>query len=78
MTLTHEKDNEIIKMLEEKWNTEYGSMEWTKKGLVLATGGWSDNEEIIMRLKSSMFWLKYWKESKRGGYYLFDYHKEEK
>lgn len=77
MTLTHEKDDEIIAMLEDEWNTDYGVMNWNEKELRLATGGWSENEAIIDKLMNSMFWLKYWKSSSRGGLYIFDYPKRE-
>lgn len=39
--------------------------------LTLHTGGWSGNEAIIEALQNSEFWLFYWRESRRGGHYIF-------
>jgi hypothetical protein len=40
--------------------------------LELATGGWSDNEEIIRALMDNhLFWIKYWESTHRGGLYIF-------
>jgi hypothetical protein len=37
------------------------------------TGGWSGNESVIMALKeNTMFWMLYWKQSNRGGFYRFE------
>ena len=40
--------------------------------LELHTGGWSGNEETIIALKASMFWMFCWMRSERGGHYYFD------
>ena len=40
--------------------------------LILITGGWSENEEIINLISNTMFWLLWWQESKRGGYYRLE------
>jgi hypothetical protein len=38
----------------------------------LKTGGWSGNEDIINALQQNVvFWTKYWRTSKRGGFYAF-------
>ena len=39
----------------------------------VSTGGWSGNEDVIAALKkNTMFWLLCWKQSTRGGHYVFD------
>ena len=70
--------NKCIDIIEEHWNTDYGtiSTDKTEKGKIiieLTTGGWSENEEIIDAIADTMFWLLWWQESKRGGYYKFIY-----
>ena len=40
--------------------------------LVLHTGGWSGNEDIIDKLQDTFFWLMYWAETHRGGHYYFE------
>ena len=57
--------------LESIWNTHYGAVRRTNKSLVLITGGWSGNEEIIGVLERTLFWLMFWEESKRGGWFKF-------
>lgn len=40
---------------------------------IAITGGWSGNEAIIAALKeNAMFWMLYWKQSNRGGKYVFE------
>lgn len=66
-----------IDILDNHWNKDYGSFKLkTKKGsqiLELYTGGWSENEKIIIDIADTMFWFLWWQESKRGGYYKFIY-----
>ena len=39
----------------------------------LITCGWSGNEEIIAALQRNyVFWMVYWKQSNRGGKYIFE------
>lgn len=42
--------------------------------LILSTGGWSGNEEIIdaMRLNYA-FWMFYWRVHRVGGHYTFEF-----
>ena len=35
------------------------------------TSGWSGNESLIGALRDNFFWMLYWEESRRGGYYKF-------
>ena len=70
--------NACIKWIKDYWNTEYGTCELCKEKsgtetLELTTGGWSENEYIIDMLEDTMFWISWWQESKRGGYYKFIY-----
>lgn len=70
--------NKGIRIIEEHWNTDYGtiSVDKTESGIViieLTTGGWSENEELIDKLANTMFWFLWWNTSKRGGYYKFIY-----
>jgi hypothetical protein len=45
-----------------------GRREW----MVVATGGWSGNEDIIRALQDNRpFWVFCWLESRRGGGYKF-------
>ena len=40
--------------------------------LVLHTGGWSGNEDIVAELRDTWFWLMYWQATHRGGHYYFE------
>ena len=65
-----------IYILKTFWEDDYGTLTyhyWNEKKacIVVNTGGWSKNEEIIQRLSQTMFWVLYWRESKRGGHYVF-------
>ena len=47
---------------------------WKQRGNVyrISTGGWSGNEDIIAAMiGNTMFWMLYWRQSKRGGRYVF-------
>ncbi len=53
---------------------EFADWGWRKEGKEyhISTGGWSGNEDIIGALKHNMmFWVMYWKQSRRGGHYIF-------
>lgn len=64
-----------IDIIDKYWNNDYGTFVIDRKGnsitLILITGGWSENEEIINLISGTMFWFLCWQESKRGGYYTF-------
>lgn len=61
--------------IENDFNTEYGTytIKTTKDYLELNiyTGGISENEAVIKKLENNLFWMFFWYESKRGGYYTF-------
>lgn len=39
----------------------------------VSTGGWSGNEAIIEAMQANIaFWHQYWKQSTRGGHYVFE------
>lgn len=65
-----------INIIDKYWNSEYGTFVVEKKDnsimLILITGGWSENEEIINIISNTMFWFLWWQESKRGGYYRLE------
>lgn len=70
----------FIEKLESVWDSDYGRMTVSKREdgkavvLELATGGWSENEEIILAMKMNyVFWSLYWVESNRGGYFKFEF-----
>lgn len=68
---------EGVSLIEKYWTQNYGSFDIEgKDGIIileLTTGGWSENEELIDILSTTMFWFLWWQESKRGGYYKFIY-----
>lgn len=37
----------------------------------LHTGGWSGCEDLIDAASDSIWWLRYWHSTTRGGHYLF-------
>jgi len=56
------------------WNNQYGNMKFENGELELITGGWSDNEEILSKIRCEYpnFWNCFYSEWKRGGYYKFE------
>ena len=63
---------EYVKTVGNYWPDGYG---WKQDGnrYLIATGGWSGNEEIIAALQENMmFWLMCWQCSRRGGHYEFE------
>lgn len=68
---------EGVSIIEKHWNQDYGDFDIEgkdgKQVLQLTTGGWSENEEIIMEIEDTMFWILWWQESQRGGYFKFEH-----
>ncbi|MBE3139037.1 MAG: hypothetical protein IMZ53_00475 [Thermoplasmata archaeon] len=63
---------EIVDYIKDVWS-DYGKLEFDGKTLILCTGGWSGNEDIISSLRqNSGFWAQYWRSSERGGKHTFD------
>lgn len=64
---------ECLEKIEDRWNTDYGTITISddRKTLELTTGGWSENEELMDAISDSMFWILYWRKSERGGKYTF-------
>lgn len=65
----------VIDYLDEVYNLDCGKIiynntkhSWT---LIIITGGWSGNEDIINTLSETMFWMLHWQKSERGGRYTF-------
>lgn len=57
------------------WAAEWGYLMKGKrvKHLYLSTGGWSGNEEIMSALQDNfLFWSMCWKQTRRGGHYIFE------
>lgn len=65
-----------ISIIDKYWNQDYGTFIVEREDdsimLILITGGWSENEEIINIISNTMFWFLWWQESKRGGYYRLE------
>ena len=64
-------------LIEECWWMAERQMERKENEIVLHTGGWSGNEEIIQAMKNSKYflWGVFWVQSKRGGHYWFEINK---
>lgn len=55
------------------WNKEYGYYRLYGRKLWLSTGGWSENESIMMAInRNKVFNMVCWEMSKRGGHYKFE------
>jgi hypothetical protein len=63
----------LMEYIYERWNyADCGY--WTQEGDVyhISTGGWSGNEDIVgAMMRNVVWWMMYWKSSKRGGHYIF-------
>lgn len=69
---------DLLYILQDLWSQTSGTMVsvGTSRGygeLYLATGGWSQNEEIIAAMERNfLLWSLIWRKSERGGAYWFD------
>lgn len=68
---------QVLQMLKDSWNTDYGKMRITGKGkmktLTLITGGWSENEEILAGLSVTTFHQLCFQSMVRGGKIVYKY-----
>lgn len=54
-----------------KYDKRYGSIR-EQDGLVeIHTGGWSENERLIEKLKKTAWWLMHFRAMETGGHYYF-------
>ena len=67
-----------LELIHDCYNHRYGVFsvaslyKGTRLNLVLVTGGWSGNEDIISAMESDLiFWRQTWEKSIRGGRYEF-------
>jgi hypothetical protein len=71
--VVHNDWEELMRYIQDNcWN--WGEHYFSKRGTewIAVTGGWSGNEDVISVLKKNvMFWMLYWKQSNRGGKYVF-------
>lgn len=62
----------FVSYFEGAWNMHYGA--WRRRGsvIIVSTGGWSGNEDVINAVMSNhMFVSLCWQKSERGGRYTF-------
>ncbi len=64
--------SEFIEHIRSLWQEGYGIFRFDGKRLELITGGWSGNEDVLDAIADTFFWTLYWKESHRGGKYVFE------
>lgn len=68
-----EKFHKLMQYVESLWRYADEGY-WHREGdkYRIATAGWSGNESIVGALmENTMFWMMYWKLSRRGGLYIF-------
>lgn len=67
----------VVEWLIYVWNWKHSLIKLLMKNdttivLKISTGGDSKHEEIIEKLKKSLFWEMWWQQSNRGGHYIFE------
>lgn len=51
------------------WYDEFSGQ--TTQRVVISTGGFSENEELLAQLRRTLFWLMWWDSTHRGGTFIF-------
>lgn len=60
----------VAKLLRDMWAwPDY--VKYDGETLEVSTGGWSEHEYAISKLKKTFFWHTTWEKSERGGHYTF-------
>lgn len=74
-----------LKFCGDQWDRHYGTWDRIEgyhglgeeqrapiTALRIATGGWSENEEIVMAMQKNVLWHFFWKASLSGGLYILE------
>jgi hypothetical protein len=52
--------------------TGYARVKLESKRLEIATGGWSGCEELISTVRHTLWYVKYWESTHRGGLWIWE------
>lgn len=62
----------LLDFIESLWNYAEWGFRRRRDFILLSTGGWSGNEEILSALRdNTLCWTFYWVSSRRGGHHVF-------
>lgn len=64
--------DDLVQLILDLWDNDYGSATYENGILELHTGGWSENEEVYSAIRQNfMFMSGYWTLELHGGHYWF-------
>jgi len=63
-------EQDYTRLIMSLWNNDYGYTLYINGVLTLATGGWSENEDIVENI-APIYHCLYWQKSERGGLYVY-------
>ena len=64
--------NEAFEFFKANFVHHYGSIEEEDGRVQIHTGGWSENEYLVEKLKKTAWWMMYFTAMRTGGHYYFD------
>ena len=68
----YDLDNEAFELFKSLYNYAAGDIIETDGLVEVHTGGWSENEVLVLEFQATWWWAKYHEITKKGGHYYFD------
>ena len=64
--------DEAFELFKDLFDHTYGTINEDENLISIHTGGWADNDQLILEFEETFWWYKFHKITARGGHYYFN------